>query len=59
MDYEIRVFTREDVPLMIHACTQVSDHAAIRKARALASDADRVEVWRGERCVFAEPPRVD
>jgi hypothetical protein len=58
MDYEIRVFTKEDVPLMIHACAQASDYAAIRKARALASDADRVEVWCGPRCIFAEPPRL-
>jgi hypothetical protein len=58
MDYEIRVLTKEHLPLMIYTCSQASDYAAIKRAQALASEADCVEVWTGQRCIFMDPPHL-
>jgi len=38
---------------VIYACSQASDHAAIRRAKSLIEDGDQVEVWRGLDCVYA------
>ena len=37
---------------MIYACSQMNDHAAIRRARSLIEEGDVVEVWRGLDCVY-------
>ena len=54
--YEIRILRGEKAAPVILACTQASDHAAIRRARSLARDGDLVEVWRGLDCVYTAPP---
>ena len=51
--YEIRIVKRQQVSPVIHACSQASDHAAIRRAKSLLEDGDQVEVWRGLDCVYA------
>ena len=45
-EYEIRVI-RKGTGATIYSSPQVSDFAAIRRARLLAEDGDIVEVWRG------------
>jgi hypothetical protein len=51
--YEIRIVKRLAKAPVIYACSHVSDHAAIRRARSLTEDGDQVEVWRGLDCVYA------
>ena len=53
--YEIRVI-RKGEGALIYECAQVSDFAAIRRARILGEDGDIVEVWRGLKCVFTDAP---
>jgi hypothetical protein len=50
--YEIRIVKKQKAAPVIHACSQVNDHAAIRRARSLVEDGDLVEVWRGLDCVY-------
>lgn len=52
--YEIRIIKDGRRPI-IYACTHASDHAAIRRARSLAGETDKVEVWRGLDCIYAIP----
>jgi hypothetical protein len=49
--YEIRIVKRQKNAPVIYACSQMNDHAAIRRARSLVEDGDLVEVWRGPDCV--------
>ena len=51
--YEIRIMKKQSRTPMIYACSQTSDHAAIRRAKSLIEQGDGVEVWRGLDCVFA------
>ena len=51
--YEIRIVKKQQVCPVIYACSQASDHAAIRRAKSLIEDGDQVEVWRGLDCVYA------
>ena len=51
--YEIRIVKKQNRSAVIYACSQASDHAAIRRARSLVEDGDLVEVWRGLDCVYA------
>lgn len=51
--YEIRIVKKQNVSPVIYACSQASDHAAIRRAKSLSEDGDQVEVWRGMDCVYA------
>jgi len=51
--YEIRIVKKQRKSPVIYACSQASDHAAIRRARSLIEDGDLVEVWRGLDCVYA------
>ena len=51
--YEIRIVKKQSRTPMIYACSQTSDHAAIRRAKSLIEEGDGVEVWRGLDCVFA------
>ncbi|MBN9544661.1 MAG: hypothetical protein J0I19_04255 [Alphaproteobacteria bacterium] len=44
---------KQKVSPVIYACSQASDHAAIRRAKSLIEDGDQVEVWRGLDCVYA------
>ena len=50
--YEIRIAKSGREPVSL-ASEHVSDHAAVRKAIALTSDQDAVEVWRNDVCVYA------
>ena len=52
--YEIRVMRRQSRVPVVYACSQVNDHAAIRRAKSLARDGDGVEVWRGLDCVYVQ-----
>ena len=36
----------------------IDDFAAIRSAQLLSNDGDRIEVWRGDTCVYASPSKV-
>lgn len=49
--YEIRII-KNGREISSGAFKQASDFAAIRHARNLADEADHVEVWRGNHCVF-------
>ena len=51
--YEIRIVKKQQPSPVIYACSQASDHAAIRRAKSLIEDGDQVEVWRGLDCVYA------
>jgi hypothetical protein len=50
--YEIRIVKKQKRSPVIYACSQMSDHAAIRRARSLVEEGDLVEVWRGPDCVY-------
>ena len=52
--YEIRIVKKQKPSPVIYACSQVSDHAAIRRARSLIEEGDLVEVWRGLDCVYTD-----
>jgi hypothetical protein len=54
-DYEIRVI-RKGTGATVYVIPQVSDFAAIRKAKLLSEEGDLVEVWRGLNCVFTQAP---
>lgn len=54
--YEIRIVKKQKVSTVTYACSQASDHAAIRRAKSLVEDGDQVEVWRGLDCVYATSP---
>ena len=50
-DYEIRIVKKGKFPF-VYECTQLNDHAAIRRAQSLVEEGDLVEVWRGLDCVY-------
>jgi hypothetical protein len=50
--YEIRILKENGQQLVIEV-RLMGDHAAIRRARTLATDTDRLEVWRGMTCVYS------
>ena len=50
--YEIRIL-KEDGQQLVIEVRLMGDHAAIRRANTLATDTDRVEVWRGMTCVYS------
>ncbi len=52
--YEIRIMRKESRVPVVHACSQVNDHAAIRRAKSLIEEGDGVEVWRGLECVYVQ-----
>jgi hypothetical protein len=54
--YEIRVLPEQPTGPHIYASSHIDDHAAIRRAIALARPGQCVEVWCGARCVFAGVP---
>lgn len=51
-DYEIRILKESGQQLVIEV-RLMGDHAAVRRARTLATDTDRLEVWRGMTCVYS------
>ena len=51
-EYEIRIL-KEDGQQLVIEVRLMGDHAAIRRANTLATDTDRVEVWRGMTCVYS------
>jgi len=44
---------KEDGQQLVIEVRLMGDHAAIRRATTLATDTDRVEVWRGMTCVYS------
>ena len=50
--YEIRIVKKQHPSALVYACSQVNDHAAIRRAKSLSEEGDVVEVWRGLDCVY-------
>ena len=52
-DYVIRI-TRSGEDALVQVTPQVSEHAAICRARVLAKDGDMVEIWRGMNRVFSQ-----
>ena len=55
--YEIRVLPHQQTGADIYSSTHMDDHAAVRRAAALAKAGESIEVWCGARCVYAgEPP---
>ncbi len=52
--YEIRIMRKETACPWSNACSQVNDHAAIRRAKSLIEEGDGVEVWRGLECVYVQ-----
>jgi len=55
--YEIRIL-KEDGQQLVVEVRLMGDHAAIRRARTLATDADQLEVWRGMTCVYSTSESV-
>ena len=54
-NYEIRIVRTGQAPVIL-AGPQVSDFAAIRRAKSLAGDDAEVEVWRDMDCLYAQKP---
>lgn len=55
--YEIRILRKGIKAPDIFSSSHVSDHAAVRRAQALADAGDAVEVWRGAACVYSGSPQ--
>jgi hypothetical protein len=55
--YETRLTTRGALSL-VASQLYINDFAAIRAAQQMSSDGDRIEVWRGETCVYASPSKI-
>lgn len=54
--YEIRII-RDGMKFPdIFSSSHISDHAAVRRAHALARNGDAIEVWRGANCVYSGLP---
>lgn len=53
-DYEIRIFTGDCRTSHIFDTSLPSDFAAIRRAQTLARPGQRIEVWRGSACIYAD-----
>ena len=53
--YQIRI-VKNGRKIADEALKQISDYAAIRRARSLAESSDYVEVWRGSHCLFTGSP---
>jgi hypothetical protein len=51
--YEISLHKQQNTAPQIRHLTQVSDFAAIRKARQIAAG-EKVEVWRDADCIYAD-----
>jgi hypothetical protein len=54
--YEIRIVRKDIKSPDIYSHTHISDHAAVRRARNLATSEDFIEVWRGAICVYSGTP---
>ena len=52
-NYEIRIIRSGMKSPDIFSSSHISDHAAVRRARALADGGDFIEVWRGAICVYS------
>jgi hypothetical protein len=53
--YEIRILRGDNKPHVVSA-TMAGDFYALKRAQALAGEADGYEVWRGMRCIYRRPP---
>jgi hypothetical protein len=53
--YEIRIIRKGVKAPDVFSSSHISDHAAVRRAQALADAGDAIEVWRGAACVYAGP----
>jgi hypothetical protein len=54
--YEIRVLPEQPSSPAIYSSSHINDHAAIRRAVALAKPGQVIEVWCGARCIYAGLP---
>jgi hypothetical protein len=54
--YEIRILRKGIRAPDIFSSSHISDHAAVRRAQALADSGDAIEVWRGAACVYSGSP---
>ena len=51
--YEIRLVRKDGGPV-VYASTYISDYAALRGARHLATPEDGIEIWRGMHCIYRD-----
>ena len=56
--YEIRIVRNGMKRPDIFSSSHISDHAAVRRAQALAEGGDFIEVWRGAVCVYSGAPET-
>jgi hypothetical protein len=56
-DYDIHVFNEAGKLSLNMSGKYTSDFAAIRAAEHFCKEHERVEVWSGNGCIFASPPR--
>jgi hypothetical protein len=57
LDYETRIIHRDGTLSLVAVDKHISDFTAIRAALHLCKEGDRVQVWRGDECVYADAPR--
>jgi hypothetical protein len=50
--YEIRIKNQDQRHGQIYSSSHIGDHAAIRRAWALAAIGGQIEVWKGAECVY-------
>jgi hypothetical protein len=55
--YEIRLVRKDGGPV-VYASTYISDYAAVRGARSLATAEDSIEIWRGMHCIYRDQFRT-
>jgi hypothetical protein len=55
--YEIRILRKGISASDVFSSSHISDHAAVRRAQALAGAGDAIEVWRGAACVYSGSPQ--
>lgn len=51
--YRIHITPRDTPAADIYSSSHINDHAAVRRALALAQSGAAVEVWRGFACVYS------
>lgn len=52
--YEIRL-VRHSGPV-VYSSRYISDYAALRSARLMATPDDGIEIWRGMECIYRDMP---
>jgi hypothetical protein len=57
-DYEPRIINANGALSLVAIDRHTSDFSAIRAALRLCKQGETAQVWRGNECVYSDPPHV-